>query len=483
MRFGGYVVETRVDDLLSDLSCACRGHRLVMRDDDRQDCAHIESSSDPGRDLTWGSAHVETELGVPSGDSAVGCRQHNASHDIYTYVDRERPIRLVSHTTNYLRADPAVTFVGVGSHSPAQTGQKHALRELIKAPAARSCAYDNAMAETADPFSAPFGTLFGEHVTVARGGPDGYSYSGAAEPLTELSLHPATHALHYGSTCFEGLKAHRQADGSIAIFRLDDHVARFRNSITLMRLPVPDADLVRSMMVDAAVANADVTPPQPGALYLRPTIIGSDPNIGAAAAPSQTSVLYVLTSPVGDYFAGGIRPLSLLIETKTPRTTPQFGSIKSGANYAMALGPTLDAKAAHGVDQVLFATDGDTTETGAANFFLIDDDRIITRNLDSSFLHGITRASIIAMAADLGYAVEERSIAVSELLERIDETEMFLSGTAAVVAPVGTLISEGSARTVRDGQPGPNTLRLRQALVDVQSGAAEDRHAWRTTIA
>lgn len=339
------------------------------------------------------------------------------------------------------------------------------------------------MAESADPFTAPFGTLFGDMITVARGGPDGYVYPGAAEPLSELSLHPATHALHYGSACFEGLKAHRQVDGSLAIFRVDDHAARFVNSIRLLRLPVPEQDLVRTMMIDAATANAEAAPPQPGALYLRPTIIGAERNIGAAAAPSKTSLMYVLTSPVGDYFAGGIRPLSLLVETKTPRTTPQFGSIKSGANYVMALGPTLDAKAAHGVDQVLFATDGDTTETGAANFFLVDDDRVITRNLDDSFLHGITRASILTMAADLGYSVEERSIPVSEILDRSADTEMFLSGTAAVIAPVGSLIAEGTTHTVRDGQPGPNTLRLRDALVAVQSGAAPDPHNWRTTVA
>lgn len=335
---------------------------------------------------------------------------------------------------------------------------------------------------TADPFSAPFGTLFGDYITVAFGSPDGYSYAGAAQPLADFALHPGTHALHYGSTCFEGLKAHRQADGSVSIFRLGDHIARFRNSIGLLRLPLPDADLLHDMFMHAASANVDLTPQQPGSLYLRPTIIGSDRNIGAAAAPSQSSLLYVLTSPVGDYFAGGIRPLSLLVETKTPRTTPQFGSIKSGANYVMALGPTLEAKAEHGVDQVLFATDGDTTETGAANFFLADDDRLITRNLDDSFLHGVTRASIITMASDLGYTIEERSLPASEILERAADTEMFLSGTAAVIAPVGSLIHEGQTIHVRDGQPGPNTLRLREALVDVQSGNAPDPHNWRTPV-
>jgi len=335
---------------------------------------------------------------------------------------------------------------------------------------------------TSDPFSEPFGTLFGDQITVAHGSPQGYSYAGAAQPLANFALHPGTHALHYGSACFEGLKAHKQGDGSVAIFRLSDHIARFRNSIGLLRLPVPDADLLHTMFLHAAAANLGHTPPQPGSLYLRPTILGSDRNIGAAAAPSQSSLLYVLTSPVGDYFAGGVRPLSLLVETETPRTTPQFGSVKSGANYVMALGPTLDAKAAHGVDQVLFATSGDTTETGAANFFMVDDNRLITRNLDDSFLHGVTRSSIITMASDLGYAIEERSMPVSEILERTADAEMFLSGTAAVIAPVGSLVTADGTLTVRDGQPGPNTMRLRQALVDVQSGAAPDPHHWRTTV-
>lgn len=317
---------------------------------------------------------------------------------------------------------------------------------------------------------------------MASGDASGYEYSGAAQPLTDLSLHPGTHALHYGSTCFEGLKTHLQTDGSAAIFRLDDHVARFRKSIALLHMPVPSTEVLRAMMYDAAAANLDRLPASPGSLYLRPTMIGTDPNIGAAASPSTTAMVYVLTSPVGDYFAGGVRPLSLLLETKTPRTTPQFGSTKSGANYVMALGPTLQAKADHGVDQILFATDGDTTETGAANFFMVDDDRIVTRNLDDSFLHGVTRKSILAMAADLGYSIEERTVPATEILERVGDTEMFLSGTAAVIAPVGSLIHEGTKHTVGTGQPGTNTMRLRNALVAVQTGAADDPHGWRTSV-
>lgn len=333
-----------------------------------------------------------------------------------------------------------------------------------------------------DPFSAPFGSLFGDSMTMAVWADDAYSYSGQAVDLQPIPLHPGAHALHYSSTCFEGLKAHRQHDGTLAIFRLDDHVNRMLQSISQLRMMPPDAELLRAMIIDAVEANASFTPDPPGSLYIRPTFIGTVENIGAAAAPSDSGLLYVINSPVGDYFAGGIRPLNIYIETETPRTTPQFGMIKAGANYAMALGPTLDAKRDHVADQVLFATGGDITETGASNFFLVDGDRLITRHLDSSFLHGVTRASVLTMAADMGYRVEERTVPLDELKAWAQHGEAFLSGTAAVVAPVGQVMIAGETLTLGDGQPGPNTLRLRQALVDVQLGVTADVHGWRTTV-
>lgn len=339
------------------------------------------------------------------------------------------------------------------------------------------------MSETPDPFSAPFGSLFSDKMTVAQLDPEaGYVYPGHAVPLENFSLHPGTHALHYASTCFEGLKAHRQLDGSLAIFRLDDHAKRMTQSVARLQMRVPPAELVRTLIVDAVEATAGFAPEAPGSLYIRPTLIGTLLNIGAAAAPSDSGLLYVITSPVGDYFAGGIRPLTIYIETETPRTTPQFGMVKSGANYVMALGPTLEAKRDHAADQVLFATGGDITETGASNFFLIDDQRLITRNLDESFLHGVTRASLLTLAADLGYEIEERSVPVGELKAWAEHGEAFLSGTAAVVAPVGKVTTRGEQIEIGDGQPGPNTLRLREALTDIQLGKADDPHGWRTTV-
>ena len=336
------------------------------------------------------------------------------------------------------------------------------------------------MSKPANPTEAPFGSVFGDWMTTATYADGTYKYSGSPSPMQNLSIHPASHVLHYSSTCFEGLKAHRQTDGSLAIFRLDDHVARMRQSLEKLQVKSADADLIRTMIIDAVEANAKDTPEPPGSLYIRPAFVGTLENVGAAAAPTTTGLLYVLNSPVGDYFKGGIRPLSLFIETQTPRTTPAFGMVKSGANYALALGPTLEAKEKYGVDQVLFATNNDLTETGAANFFLIDDDKIVTRNLDESFLHGITRYSIITLAQDLGYKVEERKIGVDEL--RDWQGEAFLSGTAAVLSPVGKAVTTEDEFLFGDGQPGPNSLKLRKALTEVQAGIAQDKHNWLTTV-
>jgi branched-chain amino acid aminotransferase len=334
-----------------------------------------------------------------------------------------------------------------------------------------------------DPFSVPFGTILCDWMTTARadGGP--FVYGGSPEPYGDLTISPAAHVLHYGSAIFEGLKAHRQNDGSLAIFRLDSHVDRMANSATLLRLPSIDKDTLRRMIIDAVEANAAEVPDPPGSLYIRPTLVGTDPDIGAAARPTRSALLYVVNSPVGDYFKGGVRPLTLLVETAIPRTVPQFGRIKCGANYAMALGVTLDSMAQNeAIDQVLFATGGDITETGAANFFVIDDERVVTRRLDESFLHGVIRSSVIELAGYLGYEVEERTVALDELADWAERGEAFLSGTAAVLAPVGTVVLGGKTVTVGDGQPGPNTMKLRDALVDIQVGAAPDLFGWRTPV-
>jgi len=330
--------------------------------------------------------------------------------------------------------------------------------------------------------TAPFGTVSAPFMVVAET-IDGTFGTGQVQPTGALTLHPFAHALHYGSACFEGLKAHRGADGIVRIFRNDWHSRRLSASARRLHLPDPGEELIASMITDVVKANLDAVPPAPGALYIRPVLMGTEPNIGAAATPSRDALLYVVASPVGDYFAGGLRPLTLHIETSTPRTTPQFGHVKTGANYAMALGVTLEASQEHGADQVLFAPHGDVQETGAANFFLIDDDRVVTRALDSALLHGATRDAVLRLAADLGYHVEERSIQVDELVAWASHGEAALAGTAAVLSGVGTFVLDGQRITVGHGDVGANTLRLRQALVDVQQARAEDIHRWTSVVA
>lgn len=299
-----------------------------------------------------------------------------------------------------------------------------------------------------------------------------------------ISLHPGAHVLHYSSTCFEGLKAFRHEDGSVHIFRMDQNVERFAQSSKQLSLPEIDKEQVSKMIVDIVSEFASDVPEPPGSMYIRPTHIGTEPAIGKAAAPSLSSMVYILLSPVGDYFSGGAHALRLLLDETGQRCAPHMGMIKSGGNYASALSPTLEAKQKYQADQVLFCPNGYITETGAANFLLVDGNEIITKALDTSFLHGVTRASILTLAKDLGMTVTEREVSVEELLERAAKpgTEAMLSGTAAVLTSVGTLIHNGEEFKVGTGEMGPVATKLRQALNDIQWGKAPDTHNWLTKI-
>jgi len=328
---------------------------------------------------------------------------------------------------------------------------------------------------------AQFGTVFCDHF-VSASFVDGSWQSPELQAIGPISLHPAAHVLHYASTCFEGFKAYRWDDGKARIYRLHDHVARMQKSAASLRLPVPDADMLAKMVIDLVARQIDDIPAPPSSLYLRPTLIGTVENIGAAAAPSTEALLYVIASPVGDYFGGGDTTLKLLIDDQHERTTAQLGSTKTGGNYAAALGPILDAKDKYGVDQVLFCPHGDVQETGAANFMLVSDEELITKPLDASFLHGMTRALILSLATDLGYRVNEREFTVDELLDWSKDYEAALSGTAASLTPVGTLVYKGREIMVRDGEAGPNVEKLKATLQAIQFGDAPDTHGWLTEV-
>jgi branched-chain amino acid aminotransferase len=251
-----------------------------------------------------------------------------------------------------------------------------------------------------------------------------------------------------------------------------------RQSARQLMLPEPDAAQLGDMVRAVINRCRDAVPEAPGALYLRPLLIGTTANIGAAATPASEAMLMVLASPVWDYFAGGPKPLRILVDDENTRSAAQMGMVKTGGNYAAALGPTLRARAKYQVDQVLFCPRGEVQETGAANFLLIAKNKLLTRGLDASFLHGVTRDSLLTMARDLGFEVSERVFDVKEMLEWVKTGEAALSGTAAVLAGVGTLIYKGTEQSVSGGEVGPLTRALRAQLVAIQRGEAPDRHGW-----
>lgn len=330
---------------------------------------------------------------------------------------------------------------------------------------------------------AAFGTVFMPQMIQARFADNSWSES-ALVPSDKIELHAGAHVLHYSSTCFEGLKAFRHEDGSVYIFRMDANIARMKQSSKLLNLPDFEESMLEQMIKDIVKEYADETPTPPGSMYIRPTHIGTEAAIGKAAAPSMSSLLYVLLSPVGDYFSGGATALRVLLEEDGMRCAPHMGMVKSGGNYASALGPILEARSEHQADQILFCPGGDVQETGAANFILIDGDEIITKALDSTFLHGVTRNSILTIAKDLGMTVSECNFTVSELLERAAKpgTEAALSGTAAVLTSVGTLIHNDQEFKVGSGEPGEKVAKLRQALNDIQWGKSADTHGWLTKV-
>jgi branched-chain amino acid aminotransferase len=330
---------------------------------------------------------------------------------------------------------------------------------------------------TAQPQRPAFGTLLASHMAVATYQGQKWSPS-EIKPVAPLEISPAAHVLHYASTCFEGFKAFRRADGSIHVFRMDRHIQRMRQSARQLVLPEPDASQLADMVRAVIQRCRDAVPEAPGALYLRPMLFGTTANIGAAATPSTEATLIVLASPVWDYFAGGMKPLRILVDDVNTRSAAQMGMVKTGGNYAAALGPTLAARAKYQVDQVLFCPGGQVQETGAANFFLIRKGGLLTRSLDSSFLHGVTRDSLLHIGRDMGYSVLERPFDVKEMLEWVHTGEAALSGTAAVLAGVGTLIYNGAAHSVADGEVGPLTRALRAQLVAVQQGEQPDLHGW-----
>jgi branched-chain amino acid aminotransferase len=329
-----------------------------------------------------------------------------------------------------------------------------------------------------------FGRVFTDHmVSVQWTRAQGW-HDARLTAYAPIVMDPATVVLHYAQEVFEGLKAYRQADGGVALFRPDRNAARMNRSCARMALPeLPNGLFVEAcellVRTDAAwVPSGDGT-----SLYLRPFVFGDE--VGLGVRPTDSARFLVIASPAGNYFSGPLRPVSLWLSQEYVRAAPGgTGAAKTGGNYAASLVAQQEA-IENGCDQVVFLDAVENRwveELGGMNlFFVLEDGRLVTPALTGTILEGITRDSIITVARDLGLAVEERRVDVDEWRKGAADgsvVEVFAVGTAAVVTPVGALRWPGGEAVAGDGQPGPVTQQLRTALLDLQYGRAPDPHGW-----
>lgn len=334
-----------------------------------------------------------------------------------------------------------------------------------------------------------FGSHFTDHMAHIRWTKEQGWHDAAIVPFGPITLSPAAAVLHYGQEIFEGMKAFRHADGSVWCFRPERNGERLQRSARRLALPeLSVEDYIASVRELVAVDEPWV--PQPTgetSLYLRPFMFASEEFLGVRAA--HTVDYYVIASPAGAYFPRGIEPLVVWItDTYARAGAGGTGAAKCGGNYASSLLGKTEA-GEHGADEVLFLDSETHTfvdELSGMNVFAItSDDRILTPTLTGSILEGVTRESILRLAADRGLEPVEKRLAMDEVKEELRAgriTEMFACGTAAVINPIGEFRDPSGSVMVGDGGSGETTLALRRELTDIQYGRIEDRHGWLTRL-
>ena len=315
---------------------------------------------------------------------------------------------------------------------------------------------------------------------------------GEVLPYGSLTLDPAAMSLHYGQLIFEGLKAYRQPDGSIASFRPDANAARFRRSARRLAMAeLPEESFIES--IRALLDNdRNWVPDGPDAsLYLRPFMISTE--VGLGVRPSNAYSYLLIASPAGPYFPRGVQPVSVWLWTEYTRAAPGgTGEAKCAGNYAASL--IAQAQAAEkGCDQVVWLDSAEhrwVEEMGGMNLYFVygsgEQARLVTPALNGALLPGVTRDTLLTVASDLGYSAEEGKISTDEWQAGNESgvlTEVFACGTAAVITPVGFVKSAHGNWTVGDGTPGPITMQLREALLAMQTGRAPDPHGWMRKLA
>ncbi|MFD8077239.1 branched-chain amino acid aminotransferase [Streptomyces sp. NBC_00510] len=328
-----------------------------------------------------------------------------------------------------------------------------------------------------------FGRHFTDHMVTIRWTEGRGWHDAELVPYAPLSIDPANMTLHYAQTIFEGLKAYRQPDGSVATFRPEANAERFQASARRLAMPELPVETFLAA-VDALVTQDEAWVPSQGeqSLYLRPFMFATE--VGLGVKPANEYLFMVIASPAGAYFPGGVKPVSVWLSEEYVRAAPGgTGAAKAGGNYAASLVAQAQA-IEHGCDQVVWLDAIERRwieEMGGMNLYFVYGNTIVTPELTGSLLPGITRASLLRIAADLGYEVREGRICVDDWKNGNADgslTEVFACGTAAVITPVGSVKSTRADWTVGDGKPGEVTMKLRKALLDIQTGQSPDTHGW-----
>jgi branched-chain amino acid aminotransferase len=328
-----------------------------------------------------------------------------------------------------------------------------------------------------------FGTLFTDHMLLMDHHPDKGWHNPRIEPYKSFEMDPATMVLHYGQAVFEGLKAYRTASGNIQLFRPKDNMARMNRSCHLLCIPEFDEAMMLDAMKQLLTVEKDWVPKAPGtSLYIRPTIIATDPYLGVRA--SHTYCFFIILSPVGAYYAAGFNPVKIWVTRSHVRAVRGgIGEAKTPGNYAASLFAGNQATQA-GYAQVLWLDGVEQKyieEVGSMNIFFVIDDEIITPALNGSILPGITRDSVIALAKHWKMKVSEKKITIDEVMAAYESgklQEIFGSGTAAVISPVGEMKYGDKVITIGDGKVGPIADKLFNEIQDIQYGKAEDPMGW-----
>ncbi len=331
-----------------------------------------------------------------------------------------------------------------------------------------------------------FGRHFTDHMLIMD-----YKNGGWEEPqivpFGNFSLHPATAVLHYGQGIFEGLKAYKGKDGAISLFRARDNFMRMNKTAKRMCMPDLDIVLVMLALIELLKVDADWIPEQAGtSLYIRPTMIATDEFLGVR--PSLTYRFFIILSPVASYYANGLQPTAIMIEDHYVRAAVGgTGEAKCMGNYAASL---LAANIANerGYDQVLWLDAAEKKyieEVGAMNIFFVIGNTVVTPALAGSILPGITRASAIDVLKAEGIKVEERKISTSELEQAYKEgtlAEVFGTGTAAVISPVGKIGLHGKDMVINNNEMGTLTASLYDTITGIQNRSIADTFGWVTII-